>query len=116
MAEDELKAVEKQARETQHDERQARDAAEQHHTPSPNEERDTAIAQAGSIEIGANDREYRAAERCYWQRQLRIGFWLNVITAIAGGVASIGIVVLIATLLENRNEFQASHKGPDCFR
>jgi hypothetical protein len=50
----------------------------------------------------ASDEQHKAAERVYWERQLRVGKWLNRITAGAAVVAIVGLLFVWLGLEETK--------------
>jgi len=54
------------------------------------------------------EEHHRAAERRYWRRQVRVGKWLNAITAIAALAGIIGLVFVYRGLIATRKAADAA--------
>lgn len=54
------------------------------------------------------EEHHRAAERHYWKRQIRVGVWLNRITAIAALVGIIGLAFVYKGLVATRRAADAA--------
>jgi hypothetical protein len=54
--------------------------------------------QPSGCEPPSPEKQQRAAERTYWERQLRISKWLNLITGIAAAAGIVGLIILYVTV------------------
>lgn len=57
------------------------------------------------VPVGPHDAEdeHRLAEYRYWERQIKVAKWLNIITAWAAGAALLGLLGLVASIQEAHN-------------
>jgi hypothetical protein len=73
------------------------------------------MAKDENHEHDEEERDHRAKEREYWQQQLLVARSLNWITAVAGIIAIVGLIILFLALLETRHEFQTSQRSQIVF-
>jgi len=59
----------------------------------------------------SSNEEHRAAERRFWDRQIVIASWLNIITAVGAIVALVGIIFLIKNIIDAENATMRANRA-----